>query len=181
MLPIKPTKNNVEEASTSLLLNQAAMKVVSELGSILAEAVKAFEPDVIVGAPGVGLTLAGIVAEKLGHSKSIAVHGWLYMLMVHRSLRAPCYSKKIWHSTREYSFWVEFSRVSPAHKHMYLDPDQLELIKDKKVVSLDDYVSSGATLKPCGDFLVRRGANIVGAAVGWFRESSGKICLGVLG
>jgi adenine/guanine phosphoribosyltransferase-like PRPP-binding protein len=58
-------------------------------------------------------------------------------------------------------FWYEdalsttvSSITSPGHaKMLYLDPNQLSLIKVKKVVIIDDAFSSGTTLLKTWDFL----------------------------
>jgi hypothetical protein len=70
ILPIRPLKNESNDAVASLLVNQASMEVVAELGNFLAELVRPFEPEVVIGLPTLGLSLAPIVAQRLGHSKS---------------------------------------------------------------------------------------------------------------
>ena len=67
MLPIRPLIN-ANEAVASLLLNQAAIDVTAELGTFLADAVRPFNPEVIVGLPTLGLSVAPIVAQQLGQS-----------------------------------------------------------------------------------------------------------------
>jgi hypothetical protein len=71
MLPIRPLNNEDNDAVASLLVNQASMSVVAELGKFLAERVGPFEPDVVVGLPTLGLSLAPIVAQSLRHRKFI--------------------------------------------------------------------------------------------------------------
>lgn len=68
MLPIRPLHANPEHAVASLLLNQASIAVVAELGGFLTECVRSLAPDVevLVGVPTLGLCVAPIVAEKLG-------------------------------------------------------------------------------------------------------------------
>jgi hypothetical protein len=73
MLPIRPLNNEDNDAVASLLVNQASISVVAELGKFLAERVCPFEPDVVIGLPTLGLSLAPIVAQSLGHRKFI--HG----------------------------------------------------------------------------------------------------------
>jgi hypothetical protein len=72
VLPIRPLNNTKNEAVASLLVNQASMEVVEELGTFLAEEVRPFEPDVVIGLPTLGLSLAAIVAKTLGKSKNSA-------------------------------------------------------------------------------------------------------------
>ena len=89
MLPIRPLNNESNDAVASLLVNQAAIDVVAELGYFLADIVRTFNPEVIIGLPTLGLSLAPIVAQNLGMSES-----WFFCLikrlklnMSNRSLR----------------------------------------------------------------------------------------------
>ena len=68
MLPIRAL--NSDEAVASLIINQAAIGVTDELGDFLLHQVRPFNPDVIVGLPTLGLSLAPIIAKGLGHSKT---------------------------------------------------------------------------------------------------------------
>lgn len=69
MLPIRQLSPNPNHAVASLLVNQASISVVAELGAFLAELVLDFVPEVIVGLPTLGLSLAPIVAQKLGFGR----------------------------------------------------------------------------------------------------------------
>lgn len=71
MLPIRPLNNETNDAVASLLVNQAAIEVVAELGTFLADVVRPFHPEIIIGLPTLGLSLAPIVAQKLGLSESL--------------------------------------------------------------------------------------------------------------
>lgn len=71
MLPIRPLNNEHNDAVASLLVNQASMSVVAELGKFLADRIGPFEPEVIVGLPTLGLSLAPIVAQSLGLRESV--------------------------------------------------------------------------------------------------------------
>jgi len=74
MLPIRQLPDNPSEAVASLILNQASIAVHDELGDILANAVRDFEPEVVIGLPTLGLTVANVVARRLG--KGISVFLW---------------------------------------------------------------------------------------------------------
>lgn len=71
VLPIRPLKDNPKHAVASLLVNQASMEVVDILSDFLADLVRRFEPDVIIGLPTLGLSLAPLVARNLGLSMSV--------------------------------------------------------------------------------------------------------------
>jgi hypothetical protein len=74
MLPIRRLPDNPSEAVASLILNQASITVHDELSDILAQAVRDFEPEVVIGLPTLGLTVASVVARRLG--KGIPVFLW---------------------------------------------------------------------------------------------------------
>lgn len=50
-------------------MDRAALDVTAELGAFLADVVRPFNPDIIVGLPTLGLSLAPIIARSLGHSQ----------------------------------------------------------------------------------------------------------------
>jgi hypothetical protein len=76
ILPIRQLASNPAEAVASLIINQASISVHDELGSMLADVLRDLEPEVIIGLPTLGLTLAKVVAQKLGKGKSHSpLHG----------------------------------------------------------------------------------------------------------
>jgi hypothetical protein len=72
VLPIRQIAGNPSEAVASLIINQASIYVHDELSGMLAEAVRESEPDVIIGLPTLGLTLAKTVAQRLGKGKALS-------------------------------------------------------------------------------------------------------------
>jgi adenine/guanine phosphoribosyltransferase-like PRPP-binding protein len=70
------------------------------------------------------------------------------------------YSRKFWYSD---NLSAEVSSItSPSgQKRLYLDPNQVSLVKGKKAVIIDDAVSSGTTLKSTWDFLESVGCEIL--------------------
>ncbi|KAG4444065.1 hypothetical protein IFR05_000418 [Cadophora sp. M221] len=145
-LPIRALNTN--EAVASLIINQAAIDVTAELGAFLADVVRPFNPDVIVGLPTLGLSLAPIIAQSLGHKRYVPLG----------------YSRKFWYTD---SLSTEVSSItSPlGEKKLYLDPNQVSLVKGKRVIIIDDAVSSGKTLNASWDFLEAVGCDIVGCGV----------------
>jgi hypothetical protein len=65
-LPIRQLPNQPSEAVASLILNQASLSVVQELGLLLAELIRPYNVEVVIGLPTLGLSAAAVVAEKLG-------------------------------------------------------------------------------------------------------------------
>ena len=76
------------------------------------------------------------------------------------------YSRKFWYDDR---LATEVSSItSPSGlKKLYLDPNQLSLVKGKRAIIIDDAVSSGKTLQASWDFLESEeiGCIVLGAGV----------------
>src|SRR5271155_1907369 len=68
LLPIRPLADG-EHALASLILNQASFEVVDAIAADLAAKLSPFRPEIIIGLPTLGLTLACAVAQKLGHRR----------------------------------------------------------------------------------------------------------------
>ncbi|KAL2074698.1 hypothetical protein VTL71DRAFT_8477 [Oculimacula yallundae] len=145
-LPIRALSD--DEAVASLIINQAAIDVTAQLGAFLADVVSPFAPDVIVGLPTLGLSLAPIIAQSLDHKRYVPLG----------------YSRKFWYTD---SLSTEVSSItSPSgEKKLYLDPNQVSLIKGKRVMIIDDAVSSGKTLKASWNFLDAVGCEVIGCGV----------------
>jgi hypothetical protein len=81
MLPIRPLATNPQHAVASLLVNQASMSVVAELGRLLAEKVgeamreAGAEVEVVIGVPTLGLSVAGVVAGEMGFGEYAGFFG----------------------------------------------------------------------------------------------------------
>jgi adenine/guanine phosphoribosyltransferase-like PRPP-binding protein len=137
-LPSDPTKPDLPtEAVASLLVNQASISVVEELGTFLADKLRPYHPDIIIGLPTLGLTLAPIVAQKLGHSRYVPMG----------------YSRKFWYQDNLSTAVSSITSPGVGEKRVYLDPHQLPLIRQKRVAIIDDAVSSGNTLSAVWDLL----------------------------
>src|SRR6218665_231854 len=70
-LPIRVLPDG-EQALCSLIVNQASFAVLDALAGELAARLAPFAPDIIVGFPPLGLTLADAVARRLGHARYVA-------------------------------------------------------------------------------------------------------------
>lgn len=139
LLPIREISAG-QNAIASLIINQASFAVLGRFADDLSDLVRATEPEVIVGLPTLGLTLAAEVARKLGHSRYVALST----------------SRKFWYDD---TLSVAMRSItSPTQsKQLYLDPRMLPLLRDKRVLLIDDVLSSGtsimagiALLKQCG-------------------------------
>ncbi|TGO37739.1 hypothetical protein BHYA_0090g00290 [Botrytis hyacinthi] len=149
VLPIRPLKDNPKHAVASLLVNQASMEVVDILSDFLADLVRRFEPDVVIGLPTLGLSLAPLVARNLGLRRYIPLG----------------YSRKFWYDDALSASVSSITSPELGLKKVYLDPHQLPLALGKRCVIIDDAVSSGATLKTTWDLLEKIGCDIVACGV----------------
>ena len=126
-LPIRALPDG-EHALCSLIVNQASFPVVDALAGRLARQLDSFDPEVIVGLPTLGLTLADAVARKLGHPRYIACGT----------------SRKFWYEDR---LSVPIASVTtPDEKRLYLDPRILPLLEGRRVVMIDDVISTGRSI-----------------------------------
>jgi adenine/guanine phosphoribosyltransferase-like PRPP-binding protein len=139
LLPIRRLPDG-RGALASLIINQASFAVVDALAADLAQKLSAFAPDVIVGLPTLGLTLASAVAQRLGHSRYVPLG----------------VSAKFWY--RDELSVPLTSITSPDHvKRLFVDPRLVPLLEGRRVALIDDVISSGtsilagiALLKACG-------------------------------
>ncbi|MFT3819650.1 MAG: phosphoribosyltransferase [Rubrivivax sp.] len=147
-LPIRPLPHEEGHAVASLLCNHAALPVLDALGELLARQVAALGAEVVVGLPTLGLALAPIVARQLGHARYVPLG----------------YSRKFWYDEALSAAVV--SITSPgAGKRVYLDPHLRPLVEGRRVLLIDDAVSSGRTARAPWDLLESLGAQVMALGV----------------
>lgn len=128
-LPIRVLPGGDDRAVASLILNQASFAVESGLAEALAGEVKAFVPDVVVGLPTLGLTLARALAGALGHERYVPLGT----------------SRKFWY--REELSAPMVSITSPDQmKRLWLDPRMLPLLEGRRIALVDDVISTGSSM-----------------------------------
>jgi adenine/guanine phosphoribosyltransferase-like PRPP-binding protein len=148
VLPLRGMPSNPERCVASLIANQASMEVVEQLALHMADAARAHDFEVVVGLPTLGLAFAPLVAKHLGHSRYVPLG----------------YSRKYWYR-EELSEPVSSITTPGKGKLLYIDPNQLSLITGKRVLVVDDAVSSGTTMVSGLNLLARCGAEVVAIAV----------------
>ena len=147
-LPIRPLADG-EHALASLIVNQASFEVLEALAADLAAQLLPFKPDVVIGLPTLGLTLAAAVARHLGHSRYVPLGT----------------SRKFWY-LEELS--VPMSSVTTRQeKRLYIDPRMLPLIENRRVALVDDVISSGSSIIAGLSLLAASGIRpaVIGAAM----------------
>ncbi|MBP2549916.1 adenine/guanine phosphoribosyltransferase-like PRPP-binding protein [Neorhizobium galegae] len=127
-LPIRPLPDG-RHALASLIINQAGFAVVEALAKDLAERIAPLQPDVVVGLPTLGLTLAAAFARHLGHTRYVPLGT----------------SRKFWY---EETLSVPLTSITTPEqaKRLYVDPRMLPLIEGRRVVLVDDVISSGSSI-----------------------------------
>jgi len=128
LLPIRRLPDG-EHALASLIINQASFSVLDALATTLAQKLAAFAPDVVVGLPTLGLTLAGAVAQRLGHARYIPLGN----------------SAKFWYRA-ELSVPISSVTTPDQPKRLFIDPRMLPLLQGRRIALVDDVISSGVSM-----------------------------------
>jgi len=90
---------------------------------------RATAPDIVIGVPTLGLPLANAVARRLGHGRMVPLGT----------------SRKFWY-TDALSEPISSITSPDSGKTIYLDPRMVPLLEGRKVLLVDDVVSTGASL-----------------------------------
>lgn len=147
-LPIRVLPGDGKSAVASLIVNQASFAVADALCDAMADTARAFAPDIVIGMPTLGLPLAEGVARRLGHARMVALGT----------------SRKFWY--RDELSEPLRSITSPDHgKTLFLDPRMLPVLDDRRVLLVDDVVSSGASAASALRLLAKAAIRPVAMAV----------------
>ncbi len=129
LLPVRPLPDGAH-AVASLIINQASFAVTEALAHDLAAKLADFQPEVVVGLPTLGLTLAARVAALLGHARYVPLGT----------------SRKFWYS-EELSAPISSITTPDQQKRVYADPRMLPLLQARRVALVDDAISSGVSMQ----------------------------------
>ena len=148
VLPIRQLASEPQHAVASLLVNQASMEVVDTLAQSLADRLLPLAPELVIGLPTLGLTLAPLVGRALGHARYLPMG----------------YSRK---------FWYDEALSAPVHsitspvpgKRIYLDPHLLPLLQGRRLALVDDALSTGTTMQAAWDLIEAIGGQVVACGV----------------
>lgn len=126
---VLPLRDLGETAVAGLIANQAGFAVVRRLSAWMAEIARPLRPDIVVGLPTLGQVFAPAVAEALGHPN------WV----------APGWSRKRWYEER--LSVAAHSITSPTERRLWLDPRLLPRLARRRVLLVDDVISTGASAR----------------------------------
>ena len=147
VLPLRQPPDS-DRAVASLIANQASNWVVGALADHMATQARTFDAAILVGLPTLGLAFASLVAERLGQSRYVPLG----------------YSRKFWYDDA-LSEPVSSITSPEAGKRLRLDPNLLPLIEGRRILLVDDAISTGATAIAAVRLLQKAGAEIVGMVV----------------
>jgi adenine/guanine phosphoribosyltransferase-like PRPP-binding protein len=163
-LPLRRIAGSPDRAVASLIANQASFSVVETLAGFMAGLARPLSPDVIVGLPTLGLAFAPLVAQGLGMDNFVPLG----------------YSRKFWYD-EALSVPVRSLTTPGAGKTLYLDPNMLPRLKGRRMVVVDDAISSGQTIVSSLALLQRAGAEVSGVVVAMLQGDAWRAHLAAAG
>ena len=127
-LPLLPLPDG-QHAIVSLCITANSFELEERLSTAMTELARPLGPEIIVGMPTLGLVFAASVAKKLGHRHYVPLS----------------YSRKFWFDDA-LSVAVH-SITSPSQvKQVYIDPRIVNRLRGRRVVLVEDVISTGTTI-----------------------------------
>jgi len=142
-----PIRDYGDIGVAGLIANQASFSVVRALVGWMAEAVADLGAEMVVGLPTLGQVFAPPLAEALGHPNWVAAG----------------YTRKRWYDAR-LSVPIA-SSTGPEARRLWLDPRVLERLAGRRVLLVDDVISTGASARAGVALLALAGVRPVALAV----------------
>ena len=132
----------------SFIANHAAFPVIDALGAHMADLARGLQPELIVGLPTLGLTFAPLVARHLGFDNYVPFGT----------------SRKYWY-TDALSVPLRSITTPGGGKSLYVDPHIVARLRGRRVVVVDDAISSGQTTAAALALASIAGAEVLGVVV----------------
>ena len=148
VLPLRAVPGDPQRCVASLIANHASLEVVDALAGFMAERARAFQAEVVVGLPTLGLAFAPLVARGLGFTRYVPFG----------------YSRKYWYDER-LAVPVKSLTTPDTGKLLYVDPNLAQSLAGRRVLVVDDAVSTGQTMLSALELLARCGAEVAGIVV----------------
>lgn len=145
---VLPLRDLGATAVAGLIANQASFAVADRLSQWMAQAVADDAPDIVVGLPTLGHVFGQGVARALGH-----LH-WV----------APGTTRKLWYDAGLSVPTASITAPDPGRR-MWLDPRLLDRLVGRRVLLVDDVVSTGRSALAGLALLAAAGVRPVAACV----------------
>jgi adenine/guanine phosphoribosyltransferase-like PRPP-binding protein len=141
-----PLRDLGETAVAGLIANQTSFTVQDRLIAWLAERAAPLEAEIVVGLPTLGHAVAPGLARALGH----------------RRWAAAGYSRKLWYEER---LSVSIASITtPDSRRLWLDPRVRGWLEGRRVLLVDDVLSTGRSIRAGLALLDAAGIRPVGVA-----------------
>lgn len=127
-----PLRDFGETAVAGLIANQTSFAVLDALAAWVADAARPHRPEIVVGMPTLGHTVGAAVARALGHPN------WV----------APSTTRKRWYND---ALSVPLASITApptgpnAARRAWLDPRLLPRLQGRRVLLVDDVISTGSS------------------------------------
>jgi adenine/guanine phosphoribosyltransferase-like PRPP-binding protein len=125
-----PLRDFGEYAVAGLIANQASFVVAERIADWMAEIAAIVRPEVVAGLPTLGHVFASLLARRLGHTNWVALGT----------------TRKLWY---EETLSVPLASItSPtAGRRLWLDPRLVPRLRHRRVLLVDDVISTGASAR----------------------------------
>jgi adenine/guanine phosphoribosyltransferase-like PRPP-binding protein len=140
-LPIRPI------GVAGLIATQASFPVIHALSAWMAAAARPLGAEMVLGLPTLGHVFAPLLAERLGHPNWVAAG----------------YSRKLWYEER-LSVLMR-SITTTVERRLWLDPRMLPRLEGRRVLLVDDVISTGSSALAGLALLAAAGVRPVGLCV----------------
>jgi adenine/guanine phosphoribosyltransferase-like PRPP-binding protein len=144
-LPFLALPPNFDTAIAYLCITENSFALEDRLSTAMADLARPLNADIVVGMPTLGMVLAASVGKKLGHAYYVPLS----------------YSRKFWFED-ELSIPVNSITTPVQPKTVYIDPRLIERLDGKRVLLVEDVISTGGTVAAELALMQRIGAEVVG-------------------
>jgi adenine/guanine phosphoribosyltransferase-like PRPP-binding protein len=145
LLPFLALPPDFLTAIAYLCITENSFALEDRLSTAMSELVRPLHADVVVGMPTLGMVLAASVAKKLGHAHYVPLS----------------YSRKFWFED-ELSIPVNSITTPVQPKIVYIDPRMIERLEGRRVLLVEDVISTGGTIAAELALMKKLGAHVVG-------------------
>jgi adenine/guanine phosphoribosyltransferase-like PRPP-binding protein len=145
LLPFLALPADFATAIAYLCITENSFALEDRLSTAMAELARPLNSDIVVGMPTLGMVLAASVGKKLGHPYYVPLS----------------YSRKFWFED-ELSVPVNSITTPVQPKIVYIDPRLVERLEGRRVLLVEDVISTGGTVAAELALMKRLGAHVVG-------------------